>query len=104
MRFNSLKIILVVILYLLQTKLTEDNNYIVIGYTIKNGGDATLTATHTLNEESTNTLKNYEITYSTDGFTDSTNNTGFTIPGNGTGYYYVKIKIDDLALNSNLNG
>ena len=84
-----------------QIDLTKTNNYVIFKYTIINDGSRALDASLMTLPSATNVT----VTYSTDGSSYSSTNSGLSnLATNATGVYYVKVQITNIALDASFTG
>ena len=84
--------------------LTSSNNYLVICYEITNTGSPVILAKHSKSTSADATFQNVKILYSTDGVNYVESNQDLTIDSDGVAKYYVKIQLDNVALNAKVTG
>ena len=82
-------------------ELDNTSKYVLFGYTFTNNGSLAFAASHKLDLDITN---NMEVTYSINGTNYDSLDAGFSLGYGETLTYYVKVEIQNMVLNAELEG
>ena len=83
-------------------ELDRNSSYVIFGYEFTNNGSLPFAATHKFEEDST--TNNMLMTYSVNGINYDEFDAGFSISYGQTLTYYVKVEIQNMAVNAQIEG